>query len=231
MTGLDALLDDAFRVRFMRRMGNAMQHDLRSPLQGLGLCLDLVQKSAQALPAGDAGRASIERGVAMARRELERMEHTALGLMADAGIVQDDISRFDLGSLTREVAHHFVTETAMRSVQFVVSAPQEPVFVSGPRAEIGRAIVVCIIDAVDSVPDAGRIEVTVRADGDHAAVEVLGPAASDDSAAKDADAHSFAALGIRYARSCARAHGGEYISEARDFARQRATGLRFPLAR
>lgn len=231
MSDLDAVLDDAFRVRFMRRMGNAVQHDLRSPLQGLGFCLDLVQKSAQALPTGDPARASIEKAVATARRELERMERTALGLMADAGIVQDEISRFDLARLTREVAHHFVTETAMRGVQFVVSAPQEPVFVSGPRAEIGRAIMVCIVDAVDSVPDAGRIEVTVRADGERAAVEVLGTAALDAPAAKGTDAHSFAAMGIRYARSCVEAHGGEFISEDRDLSRHRATGLRFPLAR
>ena len=221
MTDRDALLDDAFRARFMRRMGHAIQHDLRSPLQGLGLCIDLVQRSVQPLAAHDPARVSIEKAVGMARRELERLERTARRLMSDAGILEEEVTRFDLVQLVREAAHHFVIETAMRGVQFVVTLPDGPVHVSGPRAEIGRTLLVCIVDAVDTVPDAGRIEVTLRSDGDHAAVEVLGAMAGEAPAG---DAQSFAAMGLRYARACVEAREGQFISG------NGSTSLRFPLA-
>lgn len=231
MSDFDAVLHDAFRTRLMRRMGHAVRHDLRSPMQGMSLCLDLVQKSVDALAAGDPARVAIEKAVAMARRELVRMEHTTRGLLCDAGILEDGATRFDLAQLTREVAHHFVTEAAMRGVELALSVPPEPVYVSGRRAEISRALLVCIVDALDSVPDGGRTEIALRANGERAAVEVLVATPGAGPRPQDADEYSFASMGLRIAREWVEARGGEFISEERGPARHRATGVRLPLDR
>jgi signal transduction histidine kinase len=224
------LLHDAFRARLMRRMGHAVQHDLRSPVQGLSMCLDLVQKSIAGMAAGDPARVAIEKAVSMARRELERMEQTSRDLLTDAGILEEEATRFDLAQLTRDVAHHFRTEAAMRGVELVLDMPAQPVHVNGSRSEIGRAILVCIVDALDTVPDGGRAEVEVRGDGGHASVVARGGVAGNGERVRGEKEASFASMGLEVVRECVVRLGGEFVREDSPGAR-RATVMRLPLER
>ncbi len=210
MNDLDAIYRDALRARLLRRIGDAVQHDLKSPVQGLSWCLDLAGRGVSDLDPGDPRRQQVEKALAMARKELGRMERNARALLADAGILEDEEARFDLAELTRELTRHFTTEAAMREVALVLSVPEQPVYVRGRRGEIGQALLACIVPALDAVASGGRTEVSVRIEGDRAVIEVAdgGPAieTGDDSG------DTLASLGLYIARQSVESRGGEFSS-------------------
>lgn len=229
MSELDAVLRDALRARLLRRMGHAVQHELNSPVQGLYLCLDVALLGVAALPEGEIARTQVEKAVAIARKELARLERSSRSLLANAGILEDEDALFDLAELTRELTRHFATEAAMRKVRLVVSLPAEPLRVRGPRGEIGQAVLACIVAALDQVNGGGCVEVEVRIDGDRAVVDVLDDPPTDGAAAGSADEFTLASIAHRIARQCVESRGGEFVTEERGPARRRATCVRLPL--
>jgi signal transduction histidine kinase len=226
MSELDGVLRDALRVRLLRRMGHAVQHDFKAPVQGISWSLDLAQRAAAKPEVDDATREQINKAVAMARRELARLERNARGLMADAGVLDEEHESFDLGELVRELARHFVTEAAMRELQLVVAIPEGPVPVRGPRTDVAQTLLVCLVNSLDALSTGGRAELVVRYEGDEATVEIL-----DDAPEAAADGeYSLAGLGRRIADHSLVAFGGRMHIEERARPWRRATCVRLPLA-
>ncbi|QJR13968.1 sensor histidine kinase [Usitatibacter palustris] len=226
MSELEAVLRDALRVRLLRRMGHAIQHDLKAPVQGISWSLDLAQRAASKPEVDDATREQINKAVAMARRELARLERNARGLLADIGVIDEEHEAFDLGELVSELARHFVTEAAMRELQLVIAVPDSPVPVQGPRTDVAQAILVCLVNALDALPSGGRAELIVRFDGDEATVEILDDAPTGAAATE----YSLSVLGTRIAHKALGACGGRLHIEERARPWRRSTCVRLPLA-
>jgi signal transduction histidine kinase len=205
MNDLDAIFRDALRARLLRRMGAAVQHDLKSPVQGLSWCLDLIGRGASEMDPADPRRQQIDKALTMARNELSRMERNSRALLADAGILDDEEARFDLAELARELTRHFTTEAAMREVALVLDIPDYPVYVRGWRGEIGQALLVRIVIALDTVASGGRLEVGLRVDGNRAVIEVLG------GTPEEAAGRTLAGLGLGMANRV-ESTGGEFSS-------------------
>jgi signal transduction histidine kinase len=231
LNDLDAVFSDALRARLLRRMGDAVQHDLKSPVQGLQWCLDLASGSVSALDPSDPSRQQVEKALAMARKELARIERNGRALLCDIGILEDEEARFDLAELARELARHFATEAAIRNAHLALSVPEDPVVVRGPRGEIRRAILTCIVTALDALPTGGRAAVAVRVEGDLAVVEVAVDGTPGSAARGDeGNGYSLANLGLRIARQNLEARGGALRSESRGPQSGRATCVMLPLA-
>ena len=224
MNDMEAIYRDALTTRLLRRMSHALQHDLKSPVQGIYWSLELALKGVA--PCDEKARAQVEKAIGMARKELARLERTAHALLVDAGVVDDEEARFDVVDLIRETMRHFVTESAMREVQLTVSAPDEPVYVQGPRAEIAQALLACVVGALDTLPAGGQAEIAVRVEGGEVVVEVLdtGPDPAPDPAE-----YSLGALGLRMARQTVEARGGNLCSGRNAESKRRSTCVRLPV--
>lgn len=207
-------------------MGHAVQHDFRSPIQGIQWSLDLALKGIEQSGCDEKARAQVEKAVSMARKELARLERTSRTLLVEAGVVDEDTEDFDLVELTRDAARHFVTEAAMREVQLTVNAPSEAIGVCGPRAEIAQAMLTCLVRTLDAVPAGGAAEIVLRREGNDVLVEIL-DSGSDDPAS-EADEYSIAALGMRMARETVEARGGQIHSGHHAETRRRSICIRLP---
>ena len=64
----DELLRDALRSRLLKRMGPAVQHDLKSPVQGLYWSLELAMKGVAHSGCDEKSRSQVEKAVSMARK-------------------------------------------------------------------------------------------------------------------------------------------------------------------
>jgi len=222
----DDLLRDALRSRLLKRMGPAVQHDLKSPVQGLYWSLELAMKGVAHAGCDEKSRSQVEKAVSMARKELARLERTSRGLLLDAGVMEDEASRFDLADLTREVTRHFVTEAAMREVQLTVTVPATPVFVHAPRSEISQALLACIVRSLDAVPARGVVEVTLHEEKDSAWVEV-----SDNAPQVEEPEESLGAMGLKVARETLESRGGGLKSACDEKTSRRSVCLRLPVSR
>ena len=183
MTDLDAIYRDALTTRLLRRMSHAIEHDLKSPVQGIYWSLELALKGVAAENVDAKTRAQVEKAVAMARKELVRLERTSRTFLADAGIADAGEERFDIVDLAKETVRHFVTDAAMRNVRLTVDVPPEPIYVRAPRSEIAQAVLTCLLHSLDSVADGGLSEVFVRRENGLVVIEV----ADDANGAPEAE--------------------------------------------
>jgi len=227
MSDIEGVYRDAMTTRLMRRMGHALEHDLKSPVQGIYWALELALKSVSGAGADDKVRAQVEKAVLMARKELTRLERTSRAFLTDSGISdhEGDV-RIDLTDLARETVRHFVTDAAIRNVRLTVDVPTEPVYVLGPRAGVAQAVLTCVLHSLDSVPDGGAAEVVLRSNGTHATIEIADDASQ--SAGHD-DPFGLSVLGMRIARHFVETQGGEMKSKPAPEGGRRMTCLCLPI--
>lgn len=227
MSDLEAIYRDALTTRLLRRMSHALQHDLKSPVQGIYWSLELALKGVSGENVDAKTRAQVEKAVSMARKELARLERTSRTFLADAGIADEGEARFDIADLAKETVRHFVTDAAMRNVRLVVDVPSEAIYVLAPRAEIAQAVLTCVLHSLDSVPDGGLSEVFVRRENGFVVIEV-----ADDAALASVPADEFAlgTLGMRLARDFVEARGGEFSTRPAGGGKRRMTCVKLPVA-
>lgn len=222
---LEAIYRDAMTTRLLRRMSHALQHDLKSPVQGIYWSLELALKGAAAEGLDPKSRAQIEKAVTMARKELARLERTSKTFLTDAGIAEDGDTRFDIADLAKETVRHFVTDAAMKNVRLTVEVPAEPVYVRAPRVDVAQAVLTCVLHSLDSVAPGGLSEVFVRRENGSVYVEVA------DDATEDADAgdpFGLGTLGMRIATECVAARGGELSRRPAGNGKRRMTCVKLP---
>jgi signal transduction histidine kinase len=226
MSDLDAIYRDALTTRLLRRMSHALQHDLKSPVQGIYWSLELALKGVSGDNVDPKAKAQIEKAVTMARKELARLERTSRSFLADAGISEEDESRFDIADLAKETVRHFVTDAAIRNVRLTVDVPPDAIYVRAPRAEIAQAVLTCVLHSLDSVPDGGLAEVFVRTENGQVMVEVCDDATEPAGAG---DEFSLGTLGMRIAKSFVEARGGELCMRPAANGKRRMTCVRLPV--
>ncbi|APV48349.1 hypothetical protein BWI17_00795 [Betaproteobacteria bacterium GR16-43] len=228
MSDLESVYRDAITTRLMRRMSHALQHDLKSPIQGIQWALELALKSVAAEGTDPKARAQVEKAVDMARKELARLDKTSRAFLNDSGITDDTEQRFDLGEVVRETVRHFVTDAAMRNVRLTVDVPAVPVHVRGFRGGVSQAVLTCVLHALDSAPDGGLADVALKVEGEEAVIEIgddaLVPAGVDDP-------FGLGVLGIRLAQTFIESHGGVMRVTPRANGKRRRMCMAVPLDR
>lgn len=222
---LEAIYRDAMTTRLLRRMSHALQHDLKSPIQGIYWSLELALKGASAEGIDPKGKAQIEKAVTMARKELARLERTSRTFLTDAGIADDGETRFDIADLAKETVRHFVTDAAMKNVRLTVEVPPEPVYVRSPRADVAQAVLTCVLHSLDSVPAGGLAEVFVRRENGNVVVEVCDDAVQG---ADENDPFGIGTLGLRIAKDFVAARGGELCMRPAASGKRRMICVRLP---
>lgn len=228
MSDLESVYRDAITTRLLRRMGHALQHDLKSPIQGIHWALELALKSVSGPGADEKARAQVEKAVTMAKKELLRLERTSRAFLTDSGITEDTEDRFDFCECVRETVRHFVTDAAMRNVRLTVEVPTVPVYVQGPRAGVSQAVLTCVLHALDSVPDGGLADVVMRVEGEEAVVEI-GDDATEGAGADDP--FGIAVLGLRLAQASMESHGGVLKVRPYEGGKRRSMCMAVPLAK
>lgn len=223
---LESIYRDAMTTRLLRRMSHALQHDLKSPVQGIYWSLELALKGASAEGIDPKAKAQIEKAVTMARKELARLERTSRTFLADAGIADEGEARFDISDLAKETVRHFVTDAAMKNVRLTVEAPPEPVYVRAPRADVAQAVLTCVLHSLDSVQPGGLSEVFVRRENGQVLIEV----ADDATEGADAtDPFGIGTLGMRIAKEFVAARGGELCTRPAANGKRRMMCVKLPV--
>jgi len=206
--------------RFKTELLAMVGHDFRAPLKVLSRHMQwaLDERSSPELRA---------KSLRTVRRTLGRMDSVLddilqLAQVDDAGAATLVLhaTRFDLGELLRQAAETYVPLADDLELEVAVSAGAA-VEVEGDRMRLAQAVADVLTFAFDATGRAGRVDATVRPDGDDAVVSVVGTraAAPLDEAGGHAgslwrtpqdaaDPTPGTALGLRLADAIAAAHGG-----------------------
>lgn len=159
-------LDEAFQ--HINRFSADASHELRTPLTILQLELEGMAQSHRLTP-------SLSDQIGSALEETDRMSHIVENLLAisrlDAGEVKMDKTRLDLGQLAASTAEQMRLLAEEKAILFRTNVAAD-ICVEGDRARLQQVIVNLVANAIKYTPEAGEVEVSVRAQGRTAFLEV-----------------------------------------------------------
>jgi len=203
----------ASQLRGLTRVYRAVTHDLRAPLHSMVLNLELLQQSLQA---GDDEREAQLEWLAVLKQEVERLNRSLQALLAETAPPPDQAREvFDAGDVLREIERLLLPQARLQQVELRAAAPDDEVPILGYRDRIKQAILNIAINALEAMPEGGRLDLRLEAADGAArlAIEDSGPGIPPAARARIFDLHfttktSGTGIGLYVARSITEAHGG-----------------------
>lgn len=159
-SALDALQADLRLASQMRRLALAHQqaaHDIRAPLNAIGLNLDLVR---QQLAETDDAEFALER-IGIVKREVSRLTRMIQMVVSQSGVPRESVRRFDLRRLVREVISLVRPQARNAKVRLTAQMASEAVPVLGARDLLKQAVVNLVMNGLEAMPDGGALHLTV----------------------------------------------------------------------
>jgi signal transduction histidine kinase len=211
---LEIDLRRAARLRVLSQVYLAVAHDLKAPLNGMVLNLELLRESLA--DGAEIGRENQRRWVEVIERELSRLRRSLDTLLAQTAPASDELERFDLRSTVEEIEDLLAPQARRQQVRLVTDLPAEPVTVAGHRDHLKQAMLNVAINGLEVLDEGGTLELTLRGEGESAALAVrdTGPGIPPDLVQRIFDMHfttknSGTGIGLYVARSVIESEGGE----------------------
>lgn len=217
---LETDLRRAARLRVLSQVYLAVAHDLKAPLNGMVLNLELLRDSL-ADGGDDAGRDRQRRRVEVLERELGRLRRSLEALLAQTAPTRERIERFDLRGTIAEIEELLAPQARHQKVRLETVLPEAAVPVELHRDHLKQAVLNVAINGLEVAGEDGRIEIALRTEAGlpneagTAVVEVRdsGPGVPPALSRRIFDMHfttkdSGTGIGLYVARSIAEGEGG-----------------------
>ncbi|HMM94693.1 MAG: GAF domain-containing protein [Micrococcales bacterium] len=197
-----------------------VSHELRTPLTSIGGYLEILRDGdlGEVLPAQERALDVIERNAERLRGLIEDL--LVLGRMESAG-PQAAREPVDLADVAATAVELFGPSAAHADVHLVLEVPERGLVVEGDAAQLERAVLNVLGNAVKFTPAGGRVTLRARSDGRSVRVEVedtgIGISAGDlarlserffRGATATAAEIPGSGLGLSIVRGLVEAHGG-----------------------
>lgn len=157
----------AAKLAMVGEMSAALSHEVRTPL-------GILRSSAQLL-LRDPGLSAESREVCgFIISETERMNRLLTTLLDSARLRPPDLFPVDLAGLTAEVITMLSAQAGKKHVSMVLAGESDPVQSSVPcdKEQITQVLLNLLLNAIQILPDAGRIEVTIRREPDSIVIDI-----------------------------------------------------------
>ena len=221
-TTLDALETDlllASQLRALSRVYRAVTHDLKAPLNAMVLNLDRLQ-TALRRGAGAEEAEKTQGYVDVLREELERLDRSLLGLLADTTPAGSGREEFDVRATMLEIERLLLPQARLQHVALEAQLPGTAVRIAGQRDRLKQAILNVAINALEAMSDGGALEMTLEALPEEAEVRIIdtGPGIPEEVKRRIFELHfttktTGTGIGLYLARSIIEAHGGDITVE------------------
>jgi two-component system sensor histidine kinase ChvG len=206
-------------VTLLESFAGDVAHEFRNPLASIRTALDVVQDTSDP--------EERERFLAMARRDIARLDRLVLGVRdlarIDSAIEREDVEPVDIGPLLGSMQEH------RRIAVTVTPAGDGPLLVRANPDRLWQVIENLVGNAESFSPEPGSVTVEARADGEALLIKVSDrgpgiPAAHRDRVFErffsyrpaSAVRHEHAGLGLSIARAIVEAYGGTIATRDRD---------------
>jgi signal transduction histidine kinase len=162
------------RLASLGKLSAGIAHEVRNPLTGISLLLDDLHD--RALSASD-DQILIKKALA----EIERVERLISALLNYSSPVRADFREGDLNAVVHDTILLLRRQCERQKVQLVLEADMIPIFRYDPE-KIKQALLNIVKNALEAMPEGGRIEIATRVQDGHAVVVISdsGPGISTD---------------------------------------------------
>jgi nitrogen-specific signal transduction histidine kinase len=192
---------EAARRRALRTLHAAVEHELRSPLNGIALNVDLLRAELAGVE-GDAGR-SLRETADRLRLAVDRVAWSIELVLRVALPATEAAESFDLSRTVREISRLVAVAGRSTRVRLQVDLPAEPITMAGDEDALRGALLVLAAEMLAAASPRGRCDITLRreAEGHGAYLDLMAAPESGDLPASDprdaaAAAAALAAIGV-----------------------------------
>lgn len=206
----------AAQLRALMRVYRGVAHDLRAPLNAMVLNLELLKRSVDpAVPPRPETPEKQQRWIVVIEQEIQRLRRALDVLLAQTAPSAEKPERFDLRDVIDEIQALLYPQARQQQVELVVDLPESSVPVMAHRDQVKQAILNIAINALEVMPDGGRLGLALENDDSISRLRVsdTGPGIPTDLADRIFDMHfttkqSGTGIGLYVARSMFEAQGG-----------------------
>ena len=144
----------------------------------------------------------------------------------------------DLARLVQRAASMAERELSTTGVDLVLDIPPSPIPIQGDSPSLQQLLLNLLLNARDAMPDGGRLEVRLRAEGGRAVLEILDEGSGLEGLSADDAFSPFlttkekgSGLGLAVVRQVVEDHGGDVTLRNRDHGPGAAATVRIPIRR
>lgn len=146
--------------RLLSRLLARFAHEVRNPLSSLDIHVQLLEEdleeAASHVRDKTASRFEIIHG------ELHRLENIVKHFLSLAGPSSLDLHLIEVGKVISHVCELLRPEAATRGIEIVMNVPEGLPCIAADAAQLTQALVNLVINALQAVSRAGRVEVSAR---------------------------------------------------------------------
>ena len=170
---LEALDTDfrlATKLRTLSRLYLGVAHDLKAPLNAMGLNLALLQSSLQDERSGDEERRRhwaqvVEQELGRLQRELER-------LLAQTAPSREEVEEYDLRCVLEEVQALLAPQGKQQGVRILLEVPPAVVKIRGRQDLVKQALLNVALNALEASPESGTVRLELQVQDQRALIRI-----------------------------------------------------------
>jgi signal transduction histidine kinase len=206
----------ATQMRGLARVYGALAHELKAPLGAMALNLELLRESLATDTDGDPDtRAREQRYADVLRTELDRLNRSLLAVLNQTTSLTETREPFELRQVMDDLNTLLSPQAKQQRVTLELRLPDRQIHLAGQRDRLKQALLNIASNALEAMPDGGRLEVSLEADDGRAVIAIRdsGPGIAPESLAKIYSMYfttktGGTGIGLYVARSVVEAHGG-----------------------
>jgi PAS domain S-box-containing protein len=155
----------AERLAAMGQIATALAHAINNPLQAIRSNLEMLVDF-------DLGSDESRERLGIALEEIQYLARVTRGVLEFTQPAEETLRRVSAARLVRKALALAGKQLELARVQVVTAFPDQPLFVFAAPNQIVQVLLNLIANAVETMPGGGHLDITVRADGDMAALSL-----------------------------------------------------------
>ncbi len=161
-------IEHGFRSQALSRLVSGVAHDIKNPLNAMALQLAILSEKLSAQPeVGAVGGAHLT----SIREQIGRINEV-LRRFLDVADPSAPLGYTGLGGLLQDATALFAHEARRRRIELVLEGARGAPRTGGDPARVGRLVLVLLAGAMAAMPDGGRLEAGLGAEGGNAVLRV-----------------------------------------------------------
>jgi len=209
---LNRSLLHAARDQSLASLAQDTAHDLRGALNIISMNVELLVRAADAGSGTRPRPASARQSADSIRREVGRLDRLLDVLLGVYAIERDSPQTFDVAAVCERLLELVAARASRQRVHVTYAAPRGGAEIHGFPGRFNGALLSLLVNALDAMPDGGRLDVTVsRAGGVRIQLRDSGSGIPADRLADIWKLHfttNTRGIGPHVARSVIESHGG-----------------------
>jgi signal transduction histidine kinase len=215
----------AIQMRGFAQFYFAFAHDLKAPLNAMVLNLELLKQSLADDRDSEAEVAEVQtrqrKYIQTLVGEVSRLDRSLRTVLTHAMPAKEGRRQFDIREVVDELAELLSPQARHQRVELTMHKSEDPLMLDGHRDRLKQAMLNLAINALESMPDGGRLSIDIHRRDQQAAISIQDTGAGiPPEVLKEIFKMHFTTknggtgIGLYVARSVVQAHGGDIHVES-----------------